>query len=47
MEALNVKGMMKNRKRARATADMGFFETRRQMTYKADMRGGIVVAAGE
>jgi putative transposase len=45
MEALNVKGMMKNRKRARATADIGFFETRRQMTYKADMRGGIVVAA--
>jgi putative transposase len=45
METLNVKGMMKNRKRARATADIGLFETRRQMTYKADMRGGIVVAA--
>jgi putative transposase len=47
MEGLNVKGMMKNRKRARATADMGFFATRRQMTYKADMRGGIVVAADQ
>jgi putative transposase len=47
MENLNVKGMLKNRKRARATADMGLFETRRQMTYKADMRGGIVVAADQ
>jgi putative transposase len=47
MEGLNVKGMLKNRKRARSTADMGFFETRRQMTYKADMRGGIVVAADQ
>ncbi|MBY3433415.1 transposase [Rhizobium laguerreae] len=44
-EGLNVRGMMRNRRRARATADMGLFETRRQMTYKASMRGGIVVAA--
>jgi putative transposase len=47
MEGLNVKGMLKNRRLARATADMGLFETRRQMTYKADMRGGIVVAADQ
>jgi putative transposase len=47
METLNVKGMLKNRSRARSTADMGLFETRRQMTYKADMRGGIVVAADQ
>jgi putative transposase len=44
-EGLNVRGMSKNRKRARATADMGLFETRRQLTYKAEMRGGSVVAA--
>jgi putative transposase len=47
MEGLNVKGMLKNGKLARSTADMGLFETRRQMTYKADMRGGIVVAADQ
>jgi putative transposase len=47
VETLNVKGMLKNRRRARSTADMGLFETRRQMTYKADMRGGIVVAADQ
>ncbi len=47
METLNVKGMMRNRKRARVTADVALYETRRQMTYKADMRGGIVVAADQ
>lgn len=46
-EGLNVRGMMRNRRRARATADTGLFETRRQLTYKADMRGGIVVAADQ
>jgi putative transposase len=45
METLNVKGMLKNGKLARSVSDMGLFETRRQMQYKADMRGGIVVAA--
>lgn len=47
METLNVKGMLRKRSFARATADMGLFETRRQMTYKASMRGGVVVAADQ
>ena len=43
MENLNVRGMAKNRHLARAIADMGFFELRRQLEYKAAMRGGQVV----
>jgi putative transposase len=42
IENLNVKGMMQNRSLARAIADMGWFETRRQILYKAAMRGGVV-----
>ena len=45
IEELNVKGMVKNRKLSRAISDMGFFEFRRQLSYKAEMRGGSVVAA--
>jgi putative transposase len=45
IEDLNVAGMMKNRRLARAIADMGFFEFRRQLGYKSDMRGGEVVVA--
>ena len=45
IEDLNVKGMVKNRKLSRAISDMGFFEFRRQLDYKATMRGGIVVIA--
>ena len=37
--------MVKNRHLARSLADMGFFEFRRQLEYKAAMRGGIVVVA--
>jgi len=44
-EDLNVKGMVKNRRLARAVSDMGFFEFRRQLEYKADMRGGQVIVA--
>ncbi len=45
IEDLNVRGMMKNRHLARSMADMGFFEFRRQLAYKAAMRGGGVVVA--
>ena len=45
IEDLNVRGMVKNRPLARCVADMGFFELRRQLEYKAAMRGGQVVVA--
>ena len=45
IEDLNVSGMVKNRHLSRAISDMGFFEFRRQLEYKAEMRGGIVVVA--
>jgi putative transposase len=45
IEDLNVKGMLKNRRLARSIADMGFFEFRRQLEYKAAMRGGEIVMA--
>lgn len=45
IEDLNVRGMVKNRHLSRAVADMGFFEFRRQLEYKAAQRGGIVVTA--
>jgi putative transposase len=43
IEDLNVKGMLGNRHLARAIADMGFYELRRQLEYKAAWRGGQVV----
>jgi putative transposase len=45
IENLNVKGMLGNRRLARAIADMGFYELRRQLEYKAAWRGGQVVRA--
>lgn len=45
IEDLNVRGMIKKRHLARSVADMGFFEFRRQLEYKAEMRSGMVVIA--
>jgi putative transposase len=45
IEDLNVRGMMANRKLARAVADVGMFEFRRQLEYKAAMQGARIVVA--
>lgn len=45
IEDLNVRGMVKNRYLARSIADMSFFELRRQLEYKAGMRGGLIIVA--
>lgn len=45
IEDLNVRGMMQNRKLARAVADMGFFEFRRQLDYKAPMHASRIAVA--
>ena len=45
IEDLNVKGMMANHKLARAIMDLGFYEFKRQLLYKAQMCGKIVVIA--
>jgi putative transposase len=45
IEDLHVRGMTKNRRMARSILDMGWFEFRRQLKYKAAMRGGEVVVA--
>lgn len=47
IENLNVKGMMKNRRLSRSIADMGFFEFRRQLEYKAAMRGKTIFIADQ
>ena len=43
IEDLNVKGMLTNRRLSRAIADMGFYEFRRQLVYKAARRGAQVL----
>ena len=45
IEDLNVRGMVKNHKLARAISDVGFGEFRRQLEYKAFFRGCELVVA--
>ena len=45
IEDLNVKGMVKNHHLSRSVSDMGFFEFRRQLEYKALQYGGVVSVA--
>lgn len=40
LEDLNVKGLMQNRKLAKAIADMGFYEFKRQLEYKSLLKFG-------
>jgi putative transposase len=44
IEDLNVKGLLGNRRLARAIADMGWHALRRQLAYKTAWRGGELVA---
>lgn len=46
IEDLNVRGMVKNRKLARAISDMGFYEFKRQLIYKAKQHGKSVLSVG-
>ena len=43
IEDLNVSGMVKNRKLSKAVADVGMFELRRQLEYKAEWYGSNVI----
>lgn len=45
IEDLNVRGMVKNRRLARSIMDAAFFEFRRQLEYKARLRGATIVIA--
>ena len=44
VEDLNIKGMVKNRKLAKAVSDAGMYQVRQQLTYKAEAVGGKVIA---
>jgi len=45
IEDLNVRGMLANRRLARAILDVGFYEIRRQLQYKAQRYGTMLVIA--
>jgi putative transposase len=42
IEDLNVKGMMSNHKLAKSVGDAAFYEKRRQLEYKSQLKGGMV-----
>ncbi|GGP18239.1 IS607 family element transposase accessory protein TnpB [Nonomuraea glycinis] len=46
VEDLNVAGMLRNRRLAKAISDAGFGEIRRQLAYKTGWNGGRLVVAG-
>ena len=45
IEDLNISGLMKNRKLSKAIADSGFYEFRRQLTYKTELYGSKLIIA--
>jgi putative transposase len=45
IEDLNVSGMVANHNLAKAVSDMGFYEFRRQITYKCELYGSKLVVA--
>lgn len=45
IEDLNVKGMVRNKKLSRSISDMGFYEFRRQIEYKAKLKNKKVIVA--
>ena len=45
IEDLNVLGLMKNGKLSKAIADSGFYEFRRQLTYKTELYGSKLIIA--
>jgi putative transposase len=45
IENLNVKGMLANHRLARAIADIGFYEFRRQLEYKSQLKGNYLLIA--
>ena len=46
LETLNIKGMMKNHKRARSTGDAGWYNFVLKLTYKAEWVGKTILKIG-